>query len=104
MTVDRPPFDTRSVLAHVNRSIIRLRRWLGHDHGDDAFWTTTGTSPPRAQAMRRHLARIATALHVERATTRGRIHGRMFATLDDQRAWLASDSARRLAAEAQAMP
>jgi hypothetical protein len=42
-----------------------------------------------AQAERAVLREVANLLHVERATSRGRIHGTRFATLDDQRTWLA---------------
>jgi hypothetical protein len=78
-------------LSRVNALLVRLRRALGWNHGDEARWASWGITAPEAQALRAKLRAIANVLHVERATARGRLHGgtRLFATLDAQRAWLA---------------
>jgi hypothetical protein len=85
----RRPLDARTLLARIDRRIVELRRALGHAHADEAYWEAFGISAPRAQSQRAYLRVVADLLHVERATRRGRVHGTRFATLDDQRAWLA---------------
>jgi hypothetical protein len=82
--------DARAVLRRLDPRIAALRRLLAHDHGDEAFWARHGTTAPAAQRERVNLRFVANLLHVERATHRGRIHGTRFATLDEQRTWLAS--------------
>jgi Uma2 family endonuclease len=76
---------TVELLTGINAMIVRLRRALHHDHGDEARWTAWGTTAPRAQALRARLRAAANLLHVERATARGRRHGTRFTTLDEQR-------------------
>lgn len=82
--------DARSLLRRINARIAALRRLISHDHRDEAHWSAHGTTAPAAQSERATLRVVANLLHVERATQRGRVHGTRFATLDDQRAWLAS--------------
>lgn len=84
------PLDARTLLARINARIVTLRRALSHDHGDEPYWVAFGSAAAWAQAQRATLRLVANLLHVERATQRGRIHGTRFATLDDQRAWLAT--------------
>ncbi len=79
----------KALLARVNDELVALRRALGHDHGDDAFWAAQRTLASRAQSMRHHLRWLANLLHVERANVHGHVHGNQFASLADQRAWLA---------------
>jgi hypothetical protein len=82
--------DARSLLRRIDARIVALRRAIRHDHRDDAFWTAFGVTASAAQSERATLRMVADILHVERATQRGRIHGgKRFATLDDQRVWLA---------------
>lgn len=88
MTIER-----LALLHRVNVMIVRLRRALTHDHGDVIAWNAWGVTAPDAQRMRRKLAGVADALHVERATARGRIHSRRFETIEAQRKWL-DDTAR----------
>jgi hypothetical protein len=84
------PYTARSMLAHVNATIVTIKRMLHHRHDDAAWWRETPwRSVPDAQRARRYGRIVANLLHVERATQRGRIHGRRFATLEEQRAWLA---------------
>jgi hypothetical protein len=84
MTVDNPTVPTTLV------RIALLRSWLSHRHDDEPFWWARQLTAPRAQADRERLRVLANLLHVERATDRNRLHGTRFATLDEQRAWLAS--------------
>lgn len=77
----------KSLLARIDLRLAELRRALRHRHDDEPWWQARGQSASEAQRERATLRRVANLLHVDRATRRGRIHGR-FATLDDQRAWL----------------
>ncbi|HEY6038551.1 MAG TPA: hypothetical protein VIV58_29920 [Kofleriaceae bacterium] len=70
-----------------------LRGWLSHDHGDEPYWWARRTTAPRCQQERHLLRPLANLLHVERATSRGRLHGGQFETLEAQRAWLADHAA-----------
>jgi len=79
----------KSVLARINLRIAALRRALGHRHDDEPWWQERGHTAREAQSERAVLRMVANLLHTERANCRGRIHG-AFATLDDQRAWLAT--------------
>lgn len=76
-------------LARINDRLRSLRRWLSHDHADERFWRAVETTARAAQRERLTLRPLATMLHVERATKRGRVHGSLFESLDAQRAWLA---------------
>lgn len=94
MTVDNAiatttAIDLKSRLASINARIVVVRTWMSHDHGDEPYWSARRTTAPKAQAERMVLRGLADLIHVERATARGRIHGTRFATIDDQRAWLA---------------
>jgi len=80
-----PAFDP---LARINHRIVLLRTWLSHDHGDEPFWWARRTTAPRSQRERHELRPLANLLHIERATARGRLHGKQFETLEHQRAWL----------------
>jgi hypothetical protein len=86
------PLDTRTLLARINQRIALLRAWLSHDHRDAPYWWARMVlqNARDAQAERQWLRVAADLLHVERATARGKIHGTRFATLEAQRAWLAS--------------
>jgi hypothetical protein len=86
------PLDLDTLRARVDQRIVLLRTWLSHDHGDEPYWWARRTTAPRTQSERQTLRALANLLHVERATARGRIHGTRFASLDDQRAWLAATS------------
>jgi hypothetical protein len=86
---ERTTMDDKALLARINVRLAALRRWLAHDHNDAAFWIAVETTAPAAQRERLALRPLATMLHVTRATQRGKLHGRMFETLDRQRAWLA---------------
>lgn len=88
-----PLLDTRTILARLNQRIALLRGWLSHDHGDEPYWWARRTTAPKCQHERHLLRPLANLLHVERATSRGRLHGRQFETLDAQRAWLADHDA-----------
>jgi hypothetical protein len=81
--------DARTLLRRIDASIRALRRLITHDHHDEAFWAVHQTTAPVAQSERESLRTVANLLHVERATTRGRIHGTRFVTLEAQREWLA---------------
>jgi hypothetical protein len=94
MTIER-----LELLKRVNTMIVRLRRALGHDHGDNAWWTASGFTAPEAQRWRRRLAGVADALHVERATARGRVHSTRFAGIEEQRRWLDENARWRERAE-----
>jgi hypothetical protein len=83
-----PSLGIGTVLARINARLAMLRTWLSHDHHDEPYWWARRTTASRAQSERQVLRRVANLMHVERATTRGRIHGTRFATLDEQRAWL----------------
>ena len=92
--------STVELLKRVNVYLVGLRRALSHDHRDEARWTPWGITAPEAMALRVKLRAIADVLHVERATARGRVHGgRRFASLDEQRTWLAEHARRREYAE-----
>jgi hypothetical protein len=82
------PLDAKALLARVNAELVRLRRALSHDHGDEAFWASLELDVNLARKARGWLRIVAHLLHVERASSRGRIHGRVFASLDEQTAWL----------------
>ena len=84
-----PALDAKTLLARINQRIALLRSWISHDHLDEPFWWARAITAPNAQRERQRLRGYAHLLHVERATSRGRLHGTQFATLDDQRAWLA---------------
>lgn len=94
MTIER-----LALLHRVNALIVRLRRALSHDHGDEGWWLRCGVTAPQAQRMRRKLAEVADALHVERATARGRIHSTRFETIEAQRTWLENTTRWRERAE-----
>ncbi len=79
--------DVRSALAWTNARITVVKRQIRHRHDDTEWWATQGTEARWAQRERETLRQVANLLHVERATSRGRLHG--FATLEEQRAWLA---------------
>lgn len=87
-----PEPDRRVLLARINARLALLREWLSHHHGDEPYWWARQTTPAAAQRERLFLRPTATQLHVERATSRGRIHGTWFASLDEQRAWLEKQS------------
>jgi hypothetical protein len=83
--------DIKTLLTRINTRIALLRTWMSHDHGDEPYWWARRTRANLVQYERGVLRAIANLLHVERATQRGRIHGTRFATLDDQRAWIAAE-------------
>jgi hypothetical protein len=89
------PLDIKTLLARIDQRLTLLRTWISHDHGDEPYWWARHTTAAYAQSERAVLRQVANLLHVERATARGRIHGTRFATLDDQRAWLATMEHRR---------
>ena len=98
MTVDNavaiaPSIDLKTPLVRINARISLLRSWMSHDHGDEPYWWARRTQAGLVQHERMVLRAFANLLHVERATQRARIHGTRFATLDDQRAWLADNAA-----------
>jgi hypothetical protein len=82
------PLDARSLLRRIEPRIASLRRAISHDHRDEPYWAALGTTAPEAQSERATLRATTNLLYVERATSRGRIHGTRFASLEDQRAWL----------------
>lgn len=88
LATSSPVLDTKTLLARINERIALLRSWLAHDHGDEPYWWARRTTAPRSQQERHQLRPIANLLHVERATSRGRLHGKQFETLEEQRAWL----------------
>jgi len=88
IAVSPVPLDARTLLKRVDARIRTLRRAISHDHGDEPYWQALATDAPSAQSERATLRAVANLLHVERATSRGRIHGTRFASLEDQRAWL----------------
>lgn len=92
LATDRAPLDevsaVRSELAQTNARIVDVKRAMRHRHDDAVWWAAWGDSPAAAQRERELLRRYAHVSHVFLATWRGRIHG-AFATLDEQRAWLA---------------
>lgn len=96
-----PSLDIKTLLARVNHRLALLRTWLSHAHTDEPYWWARRITVSGAQSERRHLRFIATLLHVERATKRGRIHGTYFETIDKQRAWLHSCEAEWYPAAAQ---
>jgi hypothetical protein len=79
----------RSLLARASARLAALRRALSHDHRDEPFWSELGLTAAAAQTERALLRPLASVLCIERANTRGRIHGRRFASLEAQHAWLA---------------
>jgi len=99
-TLPAPALDIKTLLTRINVRIALLRAWLSHDHGDEPFWWARRTTAPLAQSERNILRQVANLLHVERATTRGRLHGTRFANLDEQRAWLVEQEDRRCATAA----
>jgi hypothetical protein len=84
-----PSLGIGTLLARINARLALLRTWLSHDHHDEPYWWARRMTASRAQSERHVLRQLANLLHVERASARGRIHGTWFATLDEQRAWLA---------------
>jgi hypothetical protein len=86
----------KTVLARINVQLVELRRRLAHDHRDTAFWSALDLDASRAQRARYYLRSVANLLHVDRATSRGRIHGTRFATLAEQQRWLASRESHAL--------
>jgi hypothetical protein len=80
--------DIKTLLARINQRVALLRAWLSHDHSDETYWWARRTTAPRAQREREVLRQVANLLHVERAASRGRVHGTRFATIDEQRSWL----------------
>ena len=89
-----PSLDTKTLLTRINQRISLLRSWLSHDHRDEPYWWARRLTAARAQQEREPLRQLANLLHVERATLRGRRHGTRFASLDEQRAWLADQEHR----------
>lgn len=85
-----PLLDTKLVLARINARLALLRTWLSHDHRDEPTWWARRTTPPQLQREQLHLRPLAHLLHVERATSHGRLHGTQFKNLDEQATWLAS--------------
>jgi len=83
------PDQLRTSLARINHRLALLRTWLSHDHGDEPFWWARRTTAPAAQRERLALSWYAHLMHVERAASRGHIHGAAFENLDAERAWLA---------------
>ena len=79
--------DVRSLLAWTNARIRVVKQLRRHRHDDAAWWAERGTDARATHRERETLRQVANLLHVERATSRGRLHG--FATLDEQREWLA---------------
>jgi hypothetical protein len=100
MTVDNAvalapsPLDIKTLLTRINTRIALLRTWMSHDHGDEPYWWARRTRANLVQYERGVLRAIANLLHVERATQRGRILVTRFATLDEQRAWIAAEEER----------
>lgn len=90
--IDSAPLDeirtVRAALAETNAQIVDVKRALRHRHDDDAWWASWGEPPAAAQREREWLRGRAHVSHVFLASSRGRIHGG-FASLDEQRAWLA---------------
>ncbi len=72
--------DVKQLIRRCNAAIIERKRMLRRPHDEDT---------PALQRLLRRLQWVATLLHVFQATRRGRLHGRMFESLDEQRAWLA---------------
>ena len=79
--------DARSLLAWTNARITVVKRHMRHRHDDTAWWAERDTDASSAQRERETLRQVANLIHVERANTRGRIHGN-FESLEKQRAWL----------------
>lgn len=94
IAIAHSPLDLKTLLDRINTRIALLRSWMSHDHGDEPYWWARRTRVGLVQHEREVLRVIANLLHVERATRRGRIHGTRFATLDEQRAWLAAEASR----------
>lgn len=93
-----PALDAKTLLDRVNQRLSLLRDWISHDHRDEPWWWARRSTAPQAQSERVALRQLANLLHIERATSRGRIHGTRFATLDEQHAWLAERASCCLAA------
>ena len=83
-----PVVETKLVLARINERIVLLRTWLSHAHDDEPYWWARRTTAPKCQRERHVLRPVANLLHVARAMSRGRLHGKQFETLEAQRAWL----------------
>jgi hypothetical protein len=79
--------SARSLLAWTNARLVVVKRLMRHRHDDVAWWAEQHTEARWIQRERETLRQVANLLHVERANTRGRLHG--FATLEEQREWLA---------------
>jgi hypothetical protein len=95
------PLDAKTLLKRIDRRIALLRGWISHDHRDEPTWWARQTTAAEAQRERAILRLVADLLHVERATQRGRIHGTRFATLEEQRTWIAAMETRRCAVAAR---
>ena len=95
-TTPTATLDAKTLLARINERIALLRAWISHDHHDEPFWWARDTTAPRAQADRERWRFYAHLLHVERASSRGRLHGTQFANLDEQTKWLVSYELRDL--------
>jgi hypothetical protein len=88
--------DIKTLLARINQRLVMMRIWLSHDHGDEPYWWARNTTAPRLQQERQTWRAYANLIHVERATSRGRLHGTRFKNLDEQRAWLAHQESASL--------
>ena len=86
-TIHTHVVDARTLLAWLAARIRVLKQQRRHRHDDSAWWDERGTSAREVQRERDTLRQVANLLHVDRATRRGHRHG--FATLDEQREWLA---------------
>lgn len=91
--IDVKPLAIDLLLARIDHRIVLLRRWLRHDHRDEPYWWARGLTAKQAQSERAYLRMVANLLRVDRANTRDRCHN--FASLDEQRAWLAVFEHRR---------
>lgn len=81
------PIDAPRLLRRLEQRIRTLKRALARNHLDEAWWASFGMTAPDAQERKDVMRRIANILNVDRATQRGKLHG--FASMEDQRAWLA---------------
>ena len=95
-----PALDVKTLLARINARICLLRTWLSHDHHDEPYWWARKAAAPATQRERNELRWYANLLHVERATSRGRIHGTQFKTIEEQQTWLAKFLDYRLPCDA----
>ena len=96
-----PALDIKTLLARIDQRIALLRTWMSHDHGDEPYWWARHTNASRVQSERAVLRRVADLLHVERASSCGRIHGTRFTDLEAQHAWLRHHQHRVCATAAQ---